>query len=44
MFKKMGLNLDTKMLEDFNNAKSELKLNNLMMRDYEMSKTEKLEM
>lgn len=41
MFKKLGLQLNEEMLEQFNDAKEQLKFNNQMMRDYEMSKDEK---
>ena len=43
MFKKMGLQMDQEMLEKFNDAKEELKFNNMMMKDYEMTKDEKKE-
>ena len=43
MFQKMtGMQVSKEMLEQFNDAKEELKFNNLMMRDYEMTKSEKI--
>jgi kinesin family member 13 len=43
MFKKMGLNVDQDMLQKLNDAKEELKFNNMMMKDYELTKDEKRE-
>ena len=42
MFKKLGLQLNEEMLEQFNDAKEQLKFNNEMMRDFEMTKSERL--
>ena len=41
MFKKMSL--DPGKMEEFNEAKEQLRYNNEMMKDYEMTKEEKLE-
>ena len=40
MFQKLGIQLNEKDLEQFNDAKEQLKYNTMMMKDYEMTKTE----
>jgi hypothetical protein len=44
MFKKLsqGLGMDPQKLEEFNDAKEQLRFNTMMMNDYSMSKSEKI--